>query len=68
MFSAPVDQEASFDPSDLQIHQVILSEEYVNIKFRLKWQCKNGHTWESAPTNILRNHWCPECGGENSRL
>ena len=29
---------------------------------RLKWQCHNGHMFESSPYTILKaGHWCPEC-------
>ena len=29
---------------------------------KLKWQCHNGHEFESSPFTILRaGHWCPEC-------
>lgn len=29
---------------------------------KLKWQCHNGHTFESTPYTIVKaGHWCPEC-------
>ena len=38
-----------------------LSEEYVNVDRKLKWQCKEGHVWETTPDNIKSGHWCPKC-------
>ncbi len=40
-----------------------LSEEYVNMKTKLKWECENGHTWETSPSNIIKGTWCPFCAG-----
>ncbi len=29
---------------------------------KVKWQCHNGHVFESSPFTILKaGHWCPEC-------
>ena len=29
---------------------------------KLRWQCHNGHTFESSPYTILKaGHWCPAC-------
>jgi len=39
-----------------------LSDFYVNVKTKLEWQCKEGHTWKSCPTNIIDGNWCPVCG------
>lgn len=38
-----------------------LSNEYVDSKTKLKWRCKDGHEWESAPNNIKSGSWCPSC-------
>ncbi|MEN9407029.1 MAG: hypothetical protein RLZZ455_245 [Candidatus Parcubacteria bacterium] len=38
-----------------------LSNEYLNSKTKLKWQCKVGHVWETAPGNIFQGYWCPVC-------
>ena len=38
-----------------------LSTEYINKHVRLKWKCKEGHKWESAPANIKGGRWCPKC-------
>lgn len=40
-----------------------LSSEYINNKVKLLWQCKEGHTWEARPDNIVHGQWCPVCGG-----
>ncbi|MCP4135111.1 MAG: hypothetical protein GY754_29345 [bacterium] len=39
-----------------------LSKEYVNNVTKLKWQCKEGHTWESIPRSVKTGRWCPVCG------
>ena len=29
---------------------------------KIKWQCHNGHVFESSPFTVLKaGHWCPEC-------
>lgn len=38
-----------------------LSDIYTNVKTKLKWKCYLGHVWESAPVNIVKGCWCPEC-------
>ena len=38
-----------------------LSKHYVNVKTHLKWECKEGHTWEAIPESIRRGSWCPIC-------
>lgn len=39
-----------------------LSNAYVNVRSKLRWECTNGHTWEATPGS-LRNmdSWCPTC-------
>lgn len=39
-----------------------LSEEYINGREKLLWECENLHTW-SARFNKIKNagQWCPEC-------
>jgi len=49
---------------------VCLSDKYVNISTKLRWQCSEGHIWEAIPNNIKENNtWCPVCNnrgrGEN---
>ena len=43
-----------------------LSTVYVNGRTKLKWQCKEGHTWETAPSNVKHGSWCPVCSGNIS--
>jgi len=45
-----------------------LSIEYINIRTKLCWQCKNGHIWYTRPTNIVEGNWCPECATKNRSL
>lgn len=40
-----------------------LSIKYVNNFTKLKWQCKEGHSWEAIPSSIKGGRWCPVCGG-----
>ncbi len=41
---------------------VCLSTEPLGDRDRLRWQCSQGHVWESLPRNIEGGHWCPRCG------
>ncbi|MFA6273455.1 MAG: hypothetical protein WC673_03135 [Candidatus Paceibacterota bacterium] len=38
-----------------------LSEKYVNVITKLKWQCSERHIWETAPLHVLEGTWCPIC-------
>jgi hypothetical protein len=39
-----------------------LSEKYVNIDTKLKWQCEKGHVWEATPHSVKdSSSWCPIC-------
>jgi len=38
-----------------------LSVKYINARTKLKWQCKNDHTWKANPDSVKRGSWCPEC-------
>src|SRR3989338_564054 len=38
-----------------------LSVKYDVAPNKLKWQCSQGHEWESTYTNIQSGRWCPEC-------
>jgi hypothetical protein len=40
-----------------------LSEEYLNSRTKLAWQCKKGHQWEAVSSNIKLGKWCPVCAG-----
>ena len=36
-----------------------LSEEHMNSKSKLTWQCDKGHCWRAVPVSIRRGSWCP---------
>lgn len=38
-----------------------LSTSYVNVNTKLTWQCKESHTWETKPNEIIQGRWCPVC-------
>ena len=40
---------------------ICLSKKYINNREKLKWQCSEGHVWESRPDKIKIGKWCPEC-------
>lgn len=40
-----------------------LSTKYIPNHTKLKWRCKEGHTWEAIPSSIKKGLWCPVCGG-----
>ena len=41
-----------------------LSTHYVNGVTPLRWQCAQGHTWETKPRNIFLGYWCRQCAGK----
>ncbi|OFX16471.1 MAG: hypothetical protein A2033_05260 [Bacteroidetes bacterium GWA2_31_9] len=43
-----------------------LSEEYLYRFYTLKWQCQNGHIWETLPYEIERGHWCRRCADDTN--
>lgn len=46
---------------------ICLSEEYLNVRTKLQWQCEKGHQWPAQPRKILEGSWCPECYMETCR-
>ncbi len=39
-----------------------LSQEYINARTKMKWQCSEGHIWFSDLDHIKNgNTWCPYC-------
>jgi len=48
-----------------------LSNQYRGVANKLRWECRNGHQWDSLPSNIQKGHWCAICsrsiGGEKHR-
>jgi len=45
-----------------------LSESYIGSKVKLKWQCKEGHVWESLPTTVKKGCWCRFCAIQKRKL
>lgn len=39
-----------------------LSQNYINSKTKLLWECQEGHQWETTPNNVKKGSWCPICG------
>ena len=39
-----------------------LSTKYYGSQTKVQWECSMGHRWFTAPVEIFRNRWCPECG------
>jgi len=45
-----------------------LSKEYINSsKDKLKFICKEGHTWESIWSNVKKGSWCPTCSKSHKK-
>lgn len=40
-----------------------LSQKYINVDSKLKWECANGHVWNAIPYSIKTGTWCPKCAG-----
>jgi len=38
-----------------------LSSQYVSNHTKVKWECKDGHSWTATPANVKRGTWCPVC-------
>lgn len=39
-----------------------LSKKYINSETKLKWECSEGHTWNSTPHTVKnKKSWCPTC-------
>ena len=38
-----------------------LSDKYVSLSTKVRWECREGHIWEATPDSIKRGAWCPEC-------
>lgn len=45
-----------------------LSDTYSNIKMKLKWRCKEGHTWDAVAESIKVGTWCPYCAGKHQTI
>ncbi|MGR3319652.1 MAG: hypothetical protein ACUZ8O_14385 [Candidatus Anammoxibacter sp.] len=42
----------------------VLSEEYHNVRTRMRFKCKEGHKWWAYPYNVNAGCWCPKCGNK----
>lgn len=38
-----------------------LSDNYINARTKLDWQCKMKHKWQATPDSIKSGSWCPKC-------
>ena len=39
-----------------------LASEYVNLKTKVVWQCRDGHRWEASAASVLHaDTWCKQC-------
>lgn len=38
-----------------------LSNDYVNNRTKLVWECRQGHQWNATLGHIKRGQWCPHC-------
>ncbi|MGG3608078.1 zinc-ribbon domain-containing protein [Priestia megaterium] len=45
-----------------------LSLEYNGVDEKLKWECEQGHKWESTPYYIKNGSWCPKCLGRRKTI
>ncbi|QQS61536.1 MAG: hypothetical protein IPN70_01215 [Candidatus Moraniibacteriota bacterium] len=41
-----------------------LSAQYLDARTKLRWQCAEGHIWETTPGSIRGGHWCPKCSNK----
>ncbi len=44
-----------------------LSDEYINNRTKLEFQCREGHIWKTTPDNVISNKWCRICSYKNRR-
>ncbi len=44
-----------------------LSEKYLHFDKKLKWKCKNRHTWLMTPHSIMSGSWCVQCFRDQQR-
>lgn len=45
----------------------LLSTEYLGLRARHRWRCKNGHEWSATAGNIKNGSWCPTCAGRTPK-
>jgi hypothetical protein len=44
-----------------------LSTEYINGKGKLRFECSEGHLWESQASSVKAGNWCKRCGSKRGR-
>lgn len=47
-----------------------LTNKYINSTYKMRWKCKNGHSWLATPLEVMGKKntvgkWCPECEKED---
>ena len=45
-----------------------LAEEYLGVRSKYRFRCREGHEWENSGLNVLRGQWCSLCRREDWRL
>jgi len=47
----------------------LLSDEYINSKTQLLWECEKGHQWKAKPYTVKSNKtWCPQCYKDKRKI
>lgn len=49
-----------------QLGGEVLSRKYSGVRTRMRFKCKDGHSWWTYPYNINDGFWCPKCGYERT--
>ena len=44
-----------------------LSFIFNSVNDKYAWECKQGHVWTAAPTDIVKGTWCPVCAKDGLR-
>ena len=45
---------------------IVLLDQYINNKTKLRFRCREGHVWETAPSNVLSGRGCHTCADRTS--
>lgn len=40
---------------------ILLDKEFLGMRHKYQWQCREGHIWAAAASTIRQGHWCREC-------
>ena len=41
-----------------------LSEHFLNMNTKLRWECSKGHQWGATPHNVIKGSWCKKCANQ----